>query len=55
MDMMSVESQTKTNLEFPSGIEFLQALHGFLSVHHGGYSGALLEKEKDKNDYNIIC
>ncbi len=44
---MFKESQTKTNLEFPSGIEFLQALHGFLSVHHRGYSGALLQKETD--------
>lgn len=33
------------HLEFPSGVEFLQALHGLLPVHHGGYSGPLLQEE----------
>lgn len=31
-------------LEFPPGVEFLEALHSLLSVHHGCYSGALLWK-----------
>lgn len=31
------------HLEFPPGVEFLQALHGLLPVHHGGYSGPLLQ------------
>lgn len=34
-----------SHLEFPPGIEFLQALHGLLPVHHGGYSGPLLQEE----------
>lgn len=32
----------QTDLEFPSGVEFLQALHGLLSVHHRRHCGPLL-------------
>lgn len=32
------------HLEFPPGVKFLQALHGLLPVHHGGYSGPLLQE-----------
>lgn len=35
------------HLEFPPGVKFLQALHGLLPVHHGGYSGPLLQKEEE--------
>lgn len=35
----------KPYLEFPPGIEFLQALHRFLPVHHGGDCGPLLQEE----------
>lgn len=34
----------RTDLEFPPGIEFLQALHGLLSVHHRCHCGSLLRK-----------
>lgn len=33
------------HLEFPPGVKLLQALHGLLPVHHGGYSGPLLQTE----------
>lgn len=33
------------HLEFPPGVKFLQALHGLLPVHHGGYGGPLLQRE----------
>lgn len=32
----------QTDLEFPPGIEFLQALHRLLSVHHRRHCGPLL-------------
>lgn len=34
-------------LQFPPGIELLQAVHGLLSVHAGGHSGAVLEREEE--------
>ena len=33
------------HLEFPPGVEFLQALHRLLPVHHGGHGGPLLQEE----------
>lgn len=36
------EAPDITYLEFPSGVEFLQALHSLLSVHHGRHGGTLL-------------
>lgn len=43
--MSSGMSQTGTSyLQFPSGVELLQAVHGLLSVHAGGHRGAVLEK-----------
>lgn len=36
------------HLEFPPGVEFLQALHRLLPVHHGGYSGPLLQEEDER-------
>lgn len=45
-ELQPEEMYCKTpHLEFPPGVEFLQALHGLLPVHHGGYSGPLLQKE----------
>lgn len=38
----------QTDLEFPPGIEFLQALHGLLSVHHRRHCGPLLGDKEDK-------
>lgn len=38
------------HLEFPPGVEFLQALHGLLPVHHGGYGGPLLQEEGEMVD-----
>lgn len=37
-----------SHLEFPPGVEFLQALHSLLPVHHGGYSGPLLQEEYER-------
>lgn len=37
-----------SHLEFPPGVEFLQALHSLLPVHHGGYSGPLLQVEDER-------
>lgn len=34
-----------SHLEFPPGVEFLQAFHSLLPVHHGSYSGPLLQEE----------
>lgn len=34
-------------LQFPPGIELLQAVHGLLSVHAGGHRGAVLEREEE--------
>lgn len=34
-------------LQFPPGIELLQAVHGLLSVHAGGHGGAVLEREEE--------
>lgn len=33
-----------SHLKFPPGIEFLQAFHSLLPVHHGSYSGPLLQE-----------
>lgn len=38
----------KAHLEFPPGVEFLQALHSLLPVHHGGNSGPLLQGEDER-------
>ena len=37
-----------THFEFPPGIELAQAFDSLLTVHHGGYSGALLHVEERK-------
>lgn len=34
-------------LQFPPGIELLQAVHGLLSVHAGSHGGAVLEREEE--------
>lgn len=34
-----------SHLEFSPGVKFLQALHSLLPVHHGSYSGSLLQEE----------
>lgn len=38
----------RTDLEFPPGIEFLQAFHSLLPVHHGSDSGPLLQGEDER-------
>jgi len=38
----------ETHLEFPPGVELLQAFHSLLSVHHGSHSRALLWKQTGK-------
>lgn len=44
----------ETDLEFPPGIEFLQALHRLLSVHHRRHCGALLAEVKETGDEGIL-
>lgn len=42
-----------THLEFPPGVELLQAFHSLLSVHHGSHSRALLWKQIGKRFFTV--